>query len=52
MALAPRRPPPAGCRLPVGDDTGAYHVREPRGQEGRASRQERVATASRLLDAI
>lgn len=52
VALAPRRPPPAGCSLPAGKGIGAYHVQEPRGQEGRASRQARVATVPRLPDAI
>lgn len=40
VALAPRRPSPAGCRLLAGNNTDAYHVWEPRGQEGKASRQE------------
>lgn len=53
VELAPRRPPPAGCLLPAGDDTGVYHVREPRGREGWASRGRKVvATASRLPGAI
>lgn len=52
VALAPRSPSPAGCRLPVGDYTGVYHVQEPRGWEGRASRRVEVATASGLPDAL
>lgn len=52
VALAPRRPPPAGCSLPAGKGISAYHVQEPRGQEGRASRQARVATVPRMPDAI
>lgn len=52
VELAPRGPPPAGCLLPAGDDTGVYHVREPRSREGRASHGRKVvATASRLPDA-